>query len=153
MDNKSNTITIYKMEAVDQIDYASGKFVEEKMLIGFFNSLAACADVENDYKSLPGFSRPSCNFNIIPYSLSSSKGGKIERVFFVQEWIFDEQTGEETITEIGVFLTSKEAEEEKARYLTMKKGYSTDQAKFNDSIYIDEYEINERHWQEGFTRE
>ncbi len=74
-------------------------------------------------------------------------------MFFVQEWIFDEQTGEETITEIGVFLTSKEAEEEKARYLTMKKGYSTDQAKFNDSIYIDEYEINERHWQEGFTRE
>lgn len=141
------------MEAVDQIDYASGKFVEEKMLIGFFNSLTACADVENDYKALPGFSLPSCKFNIIPYSLPSSTGEMIERVFFVQEWIFDEQTGEETITEIGVFLTLKEAEEEKAGYLTIKKGYGTDRAKYSDAVYIDEYEINERHWQEGFTRE
>ena len=141
------------MEAVDYIDYAGGEFAEEKMLIGFFDSLATCADVEDNYKALPGFSLPSCKFVVTPYSFSSEKNNIIERVFFVQEWVFDEQTGEESITEIGVFSTLKEAEKGKAQYLAFKKAKGTDQTTYSDSIYIDEYEINERQWQEGFTRE
>ena len=148
----SHTITIYKMEAVDYIDYSDGEFVEEKMLIGFFDSLATCRDVEDDYKNLPGFSLASCKFAVTPYSLPTVKDRFVDQVFFVQEWVYDERTGEESITEIGVFSTLKEAETEKAKYLALKN-QNKDQTSYNESIYIDAYKINERHWTEGFTRE
>ena len=145
MDNKSNKETIYKLEAIDHISYSDGECEEEIMLIGFFDSLATCAIVENDYKTCPGFSLPSCRFVITPYSLSLAKNSMIKRVFYVQEWIFDEQSGDETITEIGVFTTLKEAEEQKSIYLATKTLELTDQIEYGDSIYIDEYRINERH--------
>ena len=153
MDLQSITITIYTMEAVDSIDCLDGEFVEERMIIGFFDSLATCRNVEDNYKDLPGFSLPSCKFAIIPYSLLITKNDIVDRVFFVQEWIYDEQTGEEIITEIGLFSTLEEAEKEKEKYISLKKCNSTGQMSYNDSIYIDEYIINERHWTEGFTRE
>ena len=153
MDNKNDKITVYKMEAVDRIDYSEEEYAEEKMLIGFFDSLATCADVEGDYRLLPGFSLPSCRFVMTPYYFSCIKNNTINRVYFVQEWIFDEQSGEEAITEIGVFATIEEAEKQIAQYRAFKTPGITDQTTCNDSIYIDEYRINERHWQEGFTRE
>lgn len=143
-------MTIYKLEAVDRIEYDEGEFEEERMVIGFFDSLASCNEVENDYRSLPGFSLNSCRFEVSPYSFTTENDSPIQRVFIVQEWIFDENTGDEEITEIGAYLSLLEAGNAKYSYLSDK--YS-DPMSHSDCVLIDEYVINERHWQEGFDRD
>lgn len=146
---KIDDMTVYKLEAVDKIEYDDGEFEEERMVIGFFDSLASCNEVENDYRSLPGFSLSSCRFEANPYSFPIENGDPIKSVFIVQEWIFDENTGNEEITEIGVYLSLLEAGNAKYSFLTDKY---LDPKAHSDCVHIDEYVINERHWQEGFDR-
>ena len=134
-------MTVYKLEAVDKIEYDDGEFEEERMVIGFFDSLASCNEVENDYRSLPGFSLSSCRFEANPYSFPIENGDPIKSVFIVQEWIFDENTGNEEITEIGVYLSLLEAGN--AKYIFLNDKYLEPMA-HSDCVHIDEYVINDR---------
>ena len=48
---------------------------------------------------------------------------------------------------IGIYSSQKKAEETKEKYM-MKKGFN----RFSEeSFYIDEYEVNQDNWVEGFT--
>lgn len=146
-------LNVYKLEAVDNIKCADGRVTTEKMLIGFFDSLDSCDKVENDYKNLPGFSLPSCKFKRTPYAFASAKQSNIEQVFYAEACMEHELTGEETVTEIGLYLSQNEAATAIERYVKENDtGIPSEQLKKSGAVYVEEYKINQRHWQEGFTR-
>ena len=145
--------SIIKLEAVDHIDEPSGNTTIERMLIGFFDSDSVCNEVEKDYRLLPGFSLLGCRFVRTTYELPLSDSSNCDCVFYAQACILGAKTGEEAIIEIGLFLSEEEADSARSAFLA---GHSnTHHPRFDSasiSVHIDEYEINKRHWQEGFTR-
>lgn len=146
-------LTVFKLEAVDCIEDVNTVPTVETMLIGFFDSIDTCNKVEEDYRQLPGFSLKSCKFVKTPYSFSFPDVFDVDHVFYVQWCKNCELTGEEESLEIGLFLSQEEAETAKKRWLAKNElrpsqGTETD----NLYIFIDEYKINQRHWQDGFTR-
>lgn len=157
MDNtitkNASVLTIFKLEAIDCIEDANTVPAVETMLIGFFDSIDSCNKVEEDYRKLPGFSLKSCKFVKTPYSFSPFAEFDVDHVFYVQWCKTCELTGEEESFEIGLFLSQKEAEAAIMRWLAENKlGPPQGTDKDNLDIYIAEYRINQRHWQDGFIR-
>ncbi len=151
MDYKSlKKITVFKMEAID-VAKNSSEAHNEEMLIGFFDSQEMCACVENDYKTLPGFSLPSCRFVITPYTLYLPENEKLEQVFYAQR-VFNEYTEEEVVTEIGLFSSCEEAERGICRALFDHFFNAQGSAMNVESIYVSMHIINKREWQEGFDQ-
>ena len=157
MDNSinknANILTLFKLEAVDYIKGTDDYSAAETMLIGFFDSIDVCSEVENEYRKLPGFCLESCKFIKTPYNFSLDGHLAIDRVYYVQCCKIKESTGEEEVLEVGLFLSEEEAESEKKHLICndeLDLSRETDKTGFN--IYIDEYKINQRHWQDGFTR-
>ena len=145
--------TIYKLEVADHMSDSIRAPAIETMLIGFFSSLIACEEVEKDYRKLPGFSLPSCNFVKTPYHFSLNGALAIDRVYYVQSCVLDALNSEEDTFEVGLFLSKEEAEAARAHYLdqVILKS-SQEQFEENTTIYINEYKINQRHWTEGFVQ-
>ena len=156
MDNQifeHDNVILFKLEAVDRIEQSHGDFTEERMLIGFFDSAAECDKIESDYRLLPGFSLSGCSFVRTPYEFSSAESTDVDRVFYVQSCIAGSVTDEETVLEIGLFLTEDEAESAKRRFLSKRESGSQPEADIAAAtVYIDEYGINQRQWQDGFNR-
>ena len=158
MDNKINNdtdiLTVYKLEAIDYIEGKDSLASVEKMLIGFFSSIDACAETERDYKSLPGFSQQSCEFLITPFVFSSVDSGTVKRVFY-ESYEENEMTNAGGIQncEIGLFLSREEAETAKTLFLSnLDSGRLLENHEQSTVVYIEEYQINQRYWQEGYSR-
>ena len=116
MDNKitenAYILTLFKLEAIDYIEDAEN-ITAETMLIGFFDSIEMCNEVEKAYRNLPGFCLQSCSFATTPFVFPLDCHSAIDHIYYVQGCITSKLTGEETKLEGGVFLTEEDAEAEK----------------------------------------
>lgn len=150
MDYKRSTIKIYKLIAINEIEQFDLTTDKSEMLIGFFSSLESLHNAMIDCKHLPGFSLPTCKFDIKMYSFEIGKNRVVQHVYYVEEWIIDKKTGEDKVTELGVFLCLREAKEAKHRFISNKKK-TNPYISTRNTVYINKYILDEREWKEGFV--
>lgn len=115
-----------------------------------------CEEIEREYREIPGFSLPEVWFTVTPWPCSGDGAALPGTVYYVAHSFMDAD-GREDNDSIGVFASRKEAEAAREAYSrsekaarrrlggNAKKLYLLDQT---DSI---PYEINKKHWAEGFT--
>ena len=144
-------VKIFKLEAVDYLEEGNN-IQNEIMLIGFFDSAELCKLVETEYKTLPGFSSLSCKFETTEYVFDLSTQVDIGEVYYVQASKTNIQTTEEEVIEIGLFLTFEDAKNAESVFLKKDDSCKLYGKTLQISTYIDTYELNQKHWQEGFSR-
>ena len=144
-------ITIYKLEAHNQINNKNDEFVTDDYLIGFFSSVVKCDEVKKDYSMLPGFSLPTCYFSCISFSFNLSLDRFPKYVYYISDvTIIDDETMDDICTEIGLALNEEEAKAKKTSYINERYQNVLPE---ESTIYIDKYRIDQRYWTEGFIIE
>ena len=144
------TIEIYKLTVIHEIEQFDLSIEKSEMLIGFFSSCESLNEAISDCRQLPGFSLPECKFDVKTYSVEVRKNRRFQYVYYVEEWIIDKTTGEERTSEIGVFLSLREAKEAKRCFINDKKLRNPD-SPVRGTVYINKYLMDEREWKEGFV--
>lgn len=113
----------------------------QMFLIGVFSSLEKSKEIaETMLKEVPGFQDYPCRYEIDEKSV---EGSEITKVCQIWGWDEDESFEPVRIIESGFYLNRAEAEAELRR---LQEKYT------RQEWCIDEYEIDEVHWKEGFVK-